>query len=139
MKTQDYTYHYRGYWSDGGVCRVRLYEKEGHGPLFVVSELPENENTSITNLAEYLAAELRQRHLLGRYENPVFSWVEHYPRTAEDQRDGLEETWSLIHFASYEITQTARWGGGVMRAKIGLPQWLPLTAEEVAQLVAEYD
>ena len=24
-KTHDYIHHYRGYWSDGGMCRIRIY------------------------------------------------------------------------------------------------------------------
>jgi hypothetical protein len=27
--THDYMHHYRGYWSDGGKCRIRIYREEG--------------------------------------------------------------------------------------------------------------
>ena len=29
MKTHDYVHHYRGYWSEGGKCRIRIYQEEG--------------------------------------------------------------------------------------------------------------
>ena len=29
MKTHDYVHRYRGYWSDGGKCRIRIYQEEG--------------------------------------------------------------------------------------------------------------
>ena len=28
-KTHDYIHHYRGYWSDGGKCRIRIYTRSG--------------------------------------------------------------------------------------------------------------
>lgn len=63
-KTQDYVHHYRGYWSEGGRCRIRIYREEGQPPLVVCSQPPDNGNTSITNMAEYLAAEVVEGHRL---------------------------------------------------------------------------
>jgi hypothetical protein len=28
-KTHDYIHHYRGYWSEGGKCRIRIYREAG--------------------------------------------------------------------------------------------------------------
>ena len=53
-RTHNYVHYYRGYWSDGGKCRIRNYEEDRRTPLVICSELPDNENTSITNMAEYL-------------------------------------------------------------------------------------
>lgn len=136
-KTQDYTYEYRGYWSEGGVCRVRLYETDGLQPMFLVSELPENENTSITNLAEYLAAELRQKHMLGRYDTTEFIWVEHYPRSEEELRYRIMESWAFVTFSSYEIRQS-RVFGPQTRPRIGCPDWSHITIDAVAAMVTEY-
>ena len=61
-KTHDYIYHYRGYWSDGGRCRIRIYREEGRAAVVVCSQLPDNTNTSVTNMAEYLAAEVIEDH-----------------------------------------------------------------------------
>ena len=57
-KAHDYTHEYRSYWADGGKCRVEIYREEGRVPVVVCSQLPNNRNTSVTNMAEYLAAEV---------------------------------------------------------------------------------
>jgi hypothetical protein len=55
---------YRGVWTtDGGTCRIRIFEEEGQTPVVICSELPANDNTSVTNMAEYLAAEILARFL----------------------------------------------------------------------------
>ena len=74
-KTHDYIHEYRGYWSDGGRCRVRIYREEGRGPVVVCSQLPDNTNISVTNMAEYLAAEVIEGHGM---PTPLV-WIEHYP------------------------------------------------------------
>ena len=56
-KTHDYIHHYRGYWSDGGRCRIRIYREEGRAAVVVCSQLTDNTNTSVTNMAERLVAE----------------------------------------------------------------------------------
>src|SRR4051794_24505410 len=51
MKTHDYIHCYRGYWTDGGKCRIRIYQEERHDPVVIWSQLLENKNTSVTNMA----------------------------------------------------------------------------------------
>ena len=41
---------------------VRVFEETGQTPVIVMGELPQNTSTSVTNMAEYLAPELIQRH-----------------------------------------------------------------------------
>ena len=55
-KTHDYVHYYRGYWSDGGKCRIRIYREDGCVHVVICSQLPDDENTSVTNMAEYLTA-----------------------------------------------------------------------------------
>jgi hypothetical protein len=74
-KTHDYIHHYRGYWSEGGKCRIRIYREEGEASVIICSQLPDNPNTSVTNMAEYLAAEVIEEHSL---PTPL-TWIEHYP------------------------------------------------------------
>jgi hypothetical protein len=57
-KIHDYVHRYRGYWSDGGSCRIRIYHDDACAPVVICSQLPYNDNTSVTNMAEYLAAEV---------------------------------------------------------------------------------
>jgi hypothetical protein len=46
-KIHDYVHHYRGYWSEGGKCRIRIYEDEAESPVVICSQLLDNVNTSI--------------------------------------------------------------------------------------------
>jgi hypothetical protein len=39
-KTHDYIHHYRGYWSDGGKCRIRIYWEDGRALVVICSQLP---------------------------------------------------------------------------------------------------
>src|SRR5579871_45723 len=76
----DERFTYRGYFQHGAVCRIRIYRPAGKPPVIVCTELPENTNTSITNMAEHLAAEVIRRYLPARFEHPDgVVWIEHYP------------------------------------------------------------
>ncbi len=78
LKTADFVYPYRGYYDEGGICRVRLFAKAALPPVIVVSQLPENRNTSITNMSEYIAAEIGAKHFPHRLETPApFVYLEH--------------------------------------------------------------
>ena len=61
-KTHDYIHYYRGYWSGGGKCRIRIYQEEGEASVIICSQLPDNHNTSVTNMAECQAAEVIEQH-----------------------------------------------------------------------------
>ena len=119
-KTHDYIHHYRGYWSDGGKCRIRIYLEDGHAPVVVCSQLPDNHNTSVTNMAEYLAAEVVDKHGLS---TPLV-WVEHYP----EHEGGIGE-YSLVTFSSWEVSEATV--GGTRRIRVGTPVWSHLPEEEL--------
>ena len=61
-KTHDYIHHYRGCWSGGGRCRIRIYREAAEMPVVACWRLPDNRNTSVTNMAEYLAAKVGEGH-----------------------------------------------------------------------------
>jgi hypothetical protein len=125
-KTHDYIHYYRGYWSDGGKCRIRIYREEGRAPVVICSQPPDNPNTAITNMAEYLAAEVAEQHSL---PTPL-TWVEHYP-----EHEGEIGEWSLVSFSSWEARYVRL--GGVARRRVGSPCWSPLTPATVARLTVE--
>jgi hypothetical protein len=102
-KTHDYIHRYRGYWSDRGKCRIRIYRQDGHAPVVVCSQLPDNENTSVTNMAEYLAAEVIEERDL---PTPLV-WVEHYP-----EHRGKPGEHSLIRFSSWDPWKVCLGGCG---------------------------
>jgi hypothetical protein len=119
-KTHDYIHHYWGYWSDGGKCRIKIYQEEGQSPMVICSQLPDNDNTSVTNMVEYLAAEVIEEHCL----STPLTWIEHYP-----QHEGEIGEYSLVRFSSWELTEVCL--GGVWRLLIGVPSWSHLRSEEV--------
>ncbi len=119
-KTHDYIHHYRGYWSDGGRCRIRIYREERRAAVVVCSQLTDNTNTSVTNMAEYLAAEVIEDHGL---PTPL-TWIEHYP-----EHEGEIGEYSLVRFSSWDLREVCL--GGVWRFKVGSPKWSPLTFEDL--------
>ena len=126
-KTHDYFHHYRGYWSGSGRCPTRIYRDDIRVPVVTCSQLSNNPNTSVTNMAEYLAAEIIDEH---RLPTPLV-WIEHWP---EETTDGGEETFELVGFSGYEVTQRAPYLGET-RAWIGEPTWKPLDRATVEVLV----
>jgi hypothetical protein len=119
-KTHDYIHYYRGYWSDGGRCRIRIYQADGHVPMVICSQLADNDNTSVTNMAEYLAAEVIREHEL---PTPL-TWIEHYP-----EHEGEIGEYSLVKFSDWQPLEVCL--GGVWRHRVGSPRWSPLNSEEL--------
>jgi hypothetical protein len=125
-KTHDYIHHYRGYWSDGGKCRIRTYREDGLATVVICSQLPDNHNTSVTNMAEYLAAEVLKGHGL---PTPL-ARIEHYP-----EHEGEIGDYSLVRFSSWELEEVCL--GGIWRLRIGVPSWSHLRPEEVEFLLRD--
>ena len=123
-KTRDYVHYYRGYWSDGGRCRIRIYREEGREPIVVCSQLADNANTSVTNMSEYIAAEVIEEHCM---PTPLV-WIEHYP-----EHRGAVGEWSLVRFSSWEREEVRI--GSVWRRRVGSPAWSPLRPEQVDALI----
>ena len=125
-KTHDYVHHYRGYWSDGGRCRIRIYHEDGRAPVVICSQPLDNPNTSVTNMVEYLAAEVIVNHNLPA---PLV-WVEHYP-----EHEGEIGEYSLVGFTSWNREEVCL--GGMWRCRVGSPRWTPLRAEEVQMMMGQ--
>ena len=117
-KTHDYIHHYRGYWSEGGKCRIRIYREAGRSPVVICSQLPDN--TSVTNMVEYLAAEVIKEHKL---PTPL-TWIEHYP-----EHEGAIGEYSLVRFSSWEVREALM--GWTNRVRIGIPIWSHLPKEKL--------
>jgi hypothetical protein len=123
-KTHDYIHRYRGYWSEGGRCRIRIYYEDGRAPVVICTQLPNNDNTSVTNMAEYLAAEVIEEHSL---PTPL-TWIEHYP-----EHEGEPGEYSLVQFCGWEPEEVRL--GGVGRYRIGSPRWSSLSLDQVGALI----
>jgi hypothetical protein len=90
----------------------------------ICSQLPDNDNTSVTNMAEYLAAEVIEKHGLPR----PLTLIEHYP-----EHEGEPGEYSLVRFSSWERKEVCL--GGVWRSQVGSPRWSSLRPEEVTGLI----
>ncbi len=126
----DAIHTYRGFWGPGAVCRIRVYRPAGSPPVVVATELPENENSSITNAVEELAADVLASYLPDRAgDDRPFVWVEHYPPGP----GGRDETFDLVTFEHYRLRQELR--AGRWRMLLGEPEWRPLTREQAEALI----
>jgi hypothetical protein len=74
-------------------ARVRIFEpRDDREPAVVIcSELADNPGASVTNAAEAMATQVRDRYLKGR----TMVWVEHYPPEAHG---GEPETFDSVEF-----------------------------------------
>ncbi len=136
-KTADYLHRYRGTWDQEpkGSCWVRVFAEDGQTPVIVMSELPQNTSTSVTNMAEYLAPELIKRHVPHRFEElPPAIFLEHYveERTPAG-RLGRKATWDRLSFHSWALRRV--WLSGQERISFGDPHWEHLPEHEVAALL----
>ena len=115
----------------GGTCRIRIYlpEDERDAPVVVCSELAYNEGSSVTYSAHQIAAEVIRYNRL--VVPPV--WIEHYPKEATD---GVSETFELVVFSSYEVTERAPYLGKT-RLTVGEPIWKSLDRDSVQTLVGQ--
>ena len=90
----------------------------------ICSQLLDNDSTSVTNMAEYLAAEVIEEHGLS---TPLV-WVEHYP-----EHRGEPGEYSLVRFSSWEPEEVCL--GGTWRCRVGSPWWSSLCPKEVGLLI----
>ena len=144
MKVADYEHGFFGLWSPGGICRVRIYREEGTVPIVVLTELEENRNTSVTNMAEYLAAEVAERHgILGARETPPFLLMLHHPRTERDLAWGWTPSFCSVTFSSYDpqvrysYAMANHCRNPPTRLRLGTPTFVHLDREEVFSLLGE--
>ena len=115
----------------GGTCRIRIYLPEDgrDAPVVICSELHYNEGSSVTYSAHQIAAEIIRYNKLAL--PPV--WIEHYPKEATD---GVSETFELVVFSSYEVTERAPYLGKT-RLTVGKPIWKVLDRDSVETLVGQ--
>jgi len=135
-QTLDVRHAFRGFWDDGGVCRVRIFETEGKPPVVVVTELAENQNTSITNMAECLAPELVKAYLPHRmHESPPAVFLEHYDELLNARRRRSGPSVSRVSFTHYRPTIVNL--GGVDRLTYGAPSWTHLDETALAVFLGD--
>ena len=130
---RDERYTYRGYHTDGGVCRVRIYECDAQPPVFLVTALPENTNTPIGCMTEYLAAELLQRYDPARFEaERPLEWITQYSISEFERDRGMPE---FARVAFDDFRPRIAWMGGIQRLKLGQPSWEYVDRSQVEALL----
>ncbi len=137
-KTHDYPFAYRGYYDPGGVMRVRIFAGEERPPLILARQLPGTASTAVSNLIEYLAAEIAARHFpdrLEELEEPPFLWVEEMRR--REPAITAAPRFLAATFASYtpRIVQL----GAFERVRLGRPTVRPIPEEALARLIGKRD
>jgi hypothetical protein len=101
----------------------------------LIGELPHNTSRSATNVTEYRAPALIQRHFPHRFEElPPAIFLEHYveERTPEG-RLGRKATWDRLIFHTWAPRRV--WLSGQERLSFGDPHWEHLPEHEVEQLL----
>jgi hypothetical protein len=136
-KIVDEPFHYRGTWDldPNGVVWVRIFTEDRKIPVVILSELPANVSTSVTNMAEFLVPEILRRYCPERFEEEVPALVlEHYVEERTPRGTlGRRATWDRLLFASWTPRMTEL--AGKTRLTIGVPDWVHLSEDEVISLI----
>jgi hypothetical protein len=117
--TLDRAWTYEGYHGCESRCRLQVYEEAGFPPVIVATELDDNPGTSVTNMAEYLAAAAVGRLFPRCFEDPAgFCWVERYPAGVHrlDRRESL----SIVTF-QWKVPRLVQFHKP--RPSMGQPKW----------------
>src|SRR5207237_1033796 len=122
-------------WTDGARVRIRIYDGGHARPVVIATEPNDNHGTSVTNMAEYLAAEVLQQHFRDPQDarrQPLF--IEHYPPRTYGNTTRYE-TFDLVTFALAEPRAVRV--GGIWRLSLGAPSWRHLDKQQVERLVGQ--
>jgi hypothetical protein len=133
-KTHDYIHHYHGSWRPGGICRIEIFQEEGCAPVIICTEFPENNNTSITVMAECLAAEVALEPFPTAFEQigEPFIWIECHPSIP---RLGIPASYLWVTFDSYSPRSVLRFDGRP-RVSLGQAHWTYMDEVVITELIA---
>lgn len=96
-------------------CNLHVLVQPGCQPIAVMTEIPENPGTSVTNAVERIATKIYWEFLSGNCRPKDVRFIEHYPGFTSK-----EETWDLV---------TLQWND-VKKEYFG-PSWRRIRKEEV--------
>jgi hypothetical protein len=131
MSILEVIYEYHGLWTPGALCGLQIFSNTTEIPTIVLSELPCNHNTSVTNLVECIAAEVLQKYLPEQIgKDTPFHCVEHYPREVQSK---LPATFDIVTFE--RSVPFFSWVGRTYRISLGEPQWRPLEPSELERMI----
>lgn len=115
-------YHYEGIGQCDCVCGLQRGRNPQTGQDFIIlTELPGNTGTSVTNWVEALATQVMQRFGLNPAKTII---IEHYPERGDHVL--FEETWDLVQ---------PNWVNGVAKCPQDRHMWKHLTEQEAFALI----
>ena len=129
---------YRGTNGSRSKCRVRIYEPDDpmrDSPVVILSELADNPDTSVTNAAPLVAAEVISLFALTRWGEPSPIFVEHYDHAGDKEGSEDPDAFALVAFSDQEVREEKR--GGVPFRTVGAPSWSHLDRAAVESLVGQ--
>ena len=92
-KLNGYTipYEFKGFHGCNSICNISLWNNDERA-VVVFHERDDNEGTSITNMSEHLATEIKNI-FLPYFDDKAIHWFEHYCYT-----DIFHDTWDEITY-----------------------------------------
>lgn len=116
-------YRYKGFWNCDCVCGLQHGRNHQTDKNFVIlTELPQNEGTSVTNFVEHLATQVL-RQLGFDPLNTII--IEHYPERGS-KFNPLPESWDLV---------LPDWDNGIAKVPRDHHLWQHLTRQEALKLI----
>lgn len=122
-------FRYKGYGGCDSHCLIDIHRYRSN-VVVVCSESPDNEGTSVTNMAEHIATHVC-RHYGIDIEKLV--WIEHYP-----EREGIrrKETWDICWFTIAEAPIIGYWDEPKGNKVFIRPKWFHLPVETKDQFIS---
>lgn len=147
LKIYDAPYTYRGYYDKEpeGLAHVRLFSHPFEHPVIVITDLPENATTSVTNLMETLVPEIIRdlgKTVWFEEEKPPIV-IEHLPPMKPEEQKQAYGVQSYRKYDQYAQASFENWRprtiwiGGQERLSLGEPTWKHLKREDVVRLIGE--
>lgn len=102
-------------------AHIRIFEAGGQLPVVIVGQLDDNNGTSITQMAEYLAEQIADEYFP---EGREFVYIEFYPGHLKERRDNRTGNYSATAF---DLSSN---GPGA-----GDPDWTERSRSEIESLV----
>lgn len=105
-----------GHTEADAVCGVSIYNHNGQ-TVCIVSELPENHGTSITNRAEYVYRQIARDY---RLDPHATIFIEHYYPMFDEEEDSYDRVlFTITPAGEFEQPRWARLGTEAVRELIG--------------------
>lgn len=106
-------YYYFGHFHDPSTCYLQIFKNNDNGHhIIVVTEMPDNKGTSVTNAIETLA-----QNITSEYDINDFTWIEHYTSHSFNRE---EDTFDEATFEGENYTR---------------PKWERTSLEKVKELI----